>query len=130
MATIGELNAYCDEMIEKRNLRLMSMNVSEQVIRATMAANKCDELEARLFLESNQTAWRIAEMMSEQHNKKIAEILEGNKDNLQMAEKIVDIVRNDVTGRYSDIDYKNNYFDEIRDCCMLMAEWKDEQNRR
>lgn len=129
MATIGELNAYCNEMIEKRNLRLMSMNVSEQVIRATMAEMKCDEIEARLFLESNQTAWRIAERVSEQHNKKIAEIFEGNKDNLQMAEKIVETVRKDVTGRYSDIHYKNNYFDEIRDCCMLMAEWKDEQNK-
>ena len=130
MATIEEINAHCNEMIEKRKLRLMSMNVSEQVIRATMEEKKCDEIEARSFLESNQTAWRIAERMIEQHNKKIAEIFEGNKDNLQMAEMIVDTVRNSVTERYSDIDYKNNYFDEVRDCCMLMAEWKDKQNRR
>ena len=57
------------------------MNVSEQVIRATMAEKKCDEIEARSFLESNQTAWRIAERMIEQHNTDGGEITihEGNE---------------------------------------------------
>lgn len=70
MATIEELNSYCDRLAEKRKLRLLSMKVSEQVIKATMAEKKCDEIEARRFLESNQTALRIAERVVEQLTKR------------------------------------------------------------
>lgn len=47
--------------------------------------------------------------------------------NEQKADEIVEAVRRSVVGRYSDADYRENYFMEVRDCVLLMAEWKDSQ---
>lgn len=47
--------------------------------------------------------------------------------NEEKTEEILEIVRKSVIPRYQDGDYKDNYFDEVKECCMEMAEWKDKQ---
>lgn len=48
-------------MEEERIKELMAMRVSPTVLRSVMTIMNCNELDARRFLESNQTCWRIAE---------------------------------------------------------------------
>lgn len=47
--------------------------------------------------------------------------------NEEKTEEILEIVRKSVIPRYQDGDYKDNYFDEVKECCLEMARWKDEQ---
>ena len=43
------------------------------------------------------------------------------------AMEIVDAVRKSVTPRYQLEDYKENYLNEVHDCCMTMAKWKQKE---
>jgi len=115
---------------ERKKKCLLSMDVSETVLKATMAELNLNDIGARRFLDANKNAWKIAERTRRMCNAKIGALFEEEGENKKIAEKIVDIVRRSVTGRYSNIDYKNNYFREIFDCCMIVAKWKDNHPKK
>lgn len=51
-------------MKEERIKQLMAMPISRSVLDSVMLVNKCDELNARVFLESNYTCRSIAETVN------------------------------------------------------------------